>query len=478
MAVAQSNSPPVELIDMRLDKAVQLIRGPKGTQVTLTLERPGAEGSSRRCLTLVRDEITIHDQEAKAQVIELPNGQGGNVRLGVIDLASFYADMELTGRHDHAGGKSTSVNVRRLLNKLQKENVHGVILDLRRNGGGSLDEAIKLTGLFIRKGPVVQVKNFDGSIDQDNSSDSSVDYEGPLIVLTSRFSASASEILAGALQDYGRALIVGDTSTHGKGTVQSLLPINAYYTNLTHSPAPADDPGAMKITIKKFYRPSGSSTQKIGVIPDIILPSVLGESKLIGESALENPLEPDPIPSADYDRLNLVAPYLADLRKHSAERQAADPEYRYIREDIQIYKKLQDDKTISLNEGQRLKQQQEDEAREKAREKERLARKSPPEIVHELTLDLVDKPGLPPPTNTVAKLSPHTRALAPVSSANTSTGTRQDPDLQDDSASPLDQDTPPAVDAALEETEHILVDYMSVLSRSSLATAGHAAAAQ
>jgi carboxyl-terminal processing protease len=500
VAVAQSNLPPVDLVDMRLNKAVQLIRGPKGTQVTLTIQPAGADASARRCVTLIRDKIKLEDEEAKAKVIDLPDGRGGNLRLGVIDLLSFYAPMDLTGPHDRSEPMSTSVDVRKLLNKLKKENVNGIILDLRRNGGGSLEEAIKLTGLFIKEGPVVQVRNWDGSIEKDMDPDSGVVYDGPLIVLTSRLSASASEILAGALQDYARGLIVGDSSTHGKGTVQSLVGVNMYYTSITHNPGLTNDPGAMKITIKKFYRPSGASTQRIGVIPDIVLPSVFGESKEIGESTLENALQPDSVPSADYERLNLVAPYLPELRKHSSQRLAADPEYAYIRQDIEIYKKFQADKSVSLNEKQRLKQKEEDDAREKARQKERLARKPWPEIVHELTLKEVDKPGLPPPvekTNVVAKLQPReelsssvrlTNAFrtpegilvltnddlsSSVGLTNASFGGKPEAGaLPDDLATDSEEEKPPAVDATLAEAEHILVDYLSVLQKTNFITSG------
>ena len=481
VAVAQSNSPPVDLVDMRLTKAVQLIRGPKGTQVTLTIQPGGADASARRCVTLIRDKIKLEDEEAKAKVIDLPDGHGGNARLGVIDLLSFYAPMDLTGPHDRSEPMSTSVDVRKLLNKLKKENVQGVILDLRRNGGGSLEEAIKLTGLFIKEGPVVQVRNWDGLIDQQKDPDPGIVYEGPLIVLTSRLSASASEILAGALQDYARGLIVGDSSTHGKGTVQSLVPVNVYYTNyITHSGGLTEDPGAMKITIKKFYRPSGASTQRIGVVPDIILPSVLGESKEIGESTLENALEPDSVPSADYERLNLVAPYLVDLRKHSSQRLAADPEYAYIRQDIEIYKKFEADKSVSLNEKQRLKQKEEDDAREKAREKERLARKPAPEIVRELTLREVDKPGLPPPvekTNLVAKLPPHHASGSSINQTNAHAGGGAEAGGPgDDLGNDPEEEKPPAVDATLAEAEHILVDYLSVLPEARFFTSGRTTA--
>ena len=214
------------------------------------------------------------------------------------------------------------------------------------------------------------------------------------MVLTSRHSASASEILAGALQDYGRALIVGDSSTHGKGTVQQ---VNHLRSLIRMDRSLTNDPGALKLTIKKFFRPSGASTQLKGVIPDIVLPSVANESKDIGESALDNPLPWDTIPGAKYDHFNLVEPYLGELRRRSVDRVAADKEFAYVREDIELFKKHQADKTISLNEQQRLKEQEENEARQKARDKERLTRPEPQQKVYEITLKLADQPGLPPP---------------------------------------------------------------------------------
>ena len=358
--------------------------------------------------------------------------------------------------------------------KLKQENVAGVILDLRRNGGGSLEEAIKLTGLFIKTGPVVQVRDENGTVQEADDTDPSVLYDGPLVVLTSRFSASASEIVAGALQDYGRALIVGDASTHGKGTVQSVNQLRPFIRTADRSLT--NDPGALKLTIKKFFRPSGASTQLKGVIPDIVLPSVANESKDIGESALENPLPWDTIPSAKYDHFNLVEPYLPELRKRSAERVAADKEFAYVREDIEQFKKHQADKTISLNEKQRLKEQEEAEARQKARDKERLARQEPPEKVYELTLKQAALPGLPPPvakTNAaLAKLS--VRPGAGLSGASTnSAAAAAGAAPGEDSLDEAEAEKPAAPDAPLVEAEHILVDYLSVLPKGNLVTAGH-----
>jgi carboxyl-terminal processing protease len=464
IAVAQADQPAVDVVEMSLNKAVQLIRGPKGTEVRLTLIPAGAESSNHKVVSLMRDEIPLEESAAKARIIETSDNHGGSVRIGVIDLPSFYATFDTSGFKDKPGAKSTTMDVAKLLEKLKQENVAGVILDLRRNGGGSLDEAIRLTGLFIKTGPVVQVREENGNVQEADDPDPSVRYDGPLVVLTSRHSASASEILAGALQDYGRALIVGDSSTHGKGTVQSvnqlrsLIPIsNRLLTN---------DPGALKLTIKKFFRPSGASTQLKGVVPDIVLPSVANESKDIGESALENPLPWDTIQGAKYDYFNLVEPYLPELRKRSAQRVAADKEFDYVREDIGLFKKHQADKTISLNEKQRLKEQDEAEARQKAREAERAARPAAQDTVYEITLKLAEVPGLPAPvgkTNaTTAKVSLPAGASTNSVAVKPKEGAPEEPEAEK---------TPPP-DAPLLEAEHILVDYLSVLPKRNLVSAG------
>ena len=469
VAVAQSNQPPVDVVEMSLNKAVQLIRGPKGTEVRLTIIPSGADAATRTTVTLIRDAIPLEDSAAKAKIIEVSDSHGGPLRLGVIDLPAFYATFDTSNSKDKPEPKSTTTDVAKLLDKLKQEKVGGVILDLRLNGGGSLEEAIKLTGLFVRTNPVVQVRDEKANRQQADDPDPSVRYEGPLVVLTSRHSASASEILAGALQDYGRALIVGDVSTHGKGTVQSvnylrsLIPMDRSQTN---------DPGALKLTIKKFFRPSGASTQLKGVIPDIVLPAVANESKDIGESALDNPLPWDTIPSTKYDHFDLVEPYLAELRRRSVERVTADKEFAYVREDVELFRKRQADKTISLNEQQRLQEQEENEARQKARDKERLARPEPQQKVYEITLKLADLPGLPPPvakTNAaLAKISVHP-SVGPAGTITNSAAAAVHSGENPDEA---EAEKPPPTDAPLLEAEHILVDYLSLLPKGNLVTVG------
>jgi carboxyl-terminal processing protease len=272
-------------------RVVQLIRGPKGTEVRLTIS-PVEDRAARRVVTLIRDEIKLEDQEAKARLIESPDGHGGTNRIGVIDLPSFYAPVDLSGNSGHTAPKFTSVHVAKLIKKLEQEKVAGIILDLRGNPGGSLEEAVKLTGLFIKDGPVVLARSPDGSVNVDSDTDSSVLYAGPLVVLVNRLSASASEIAAAALQDYGRALVVGDISTFGKGTVQNLNPLRPFVWPTTASAT--NDPGTVKITIRKFYRVSGASTQLKGV-PDIVLPDRVELFNAIWrKSSLENPLPGTP----------------------------------------------------------------------------------------------------------------------------------------------------------------------------------------
>lgn len=441
IAVAQGTNEPVDCVDMKLNKVVDMIRGPKDTEVRLTIiPADAADPSTRKVVTLIRDQIKLEDSEAKSKIIELPAVNGKVQRLGYIDLPSFYADMS----SHRAGRKSTTTDVARLLKKLMEEKVSGVILDLRRNGGGSLEEAINLTGLFIKEGPVVQVRDPDGKITVDKDNDPSVLYDGPLIVLTSRFSASASEILAGALQDYGRALVVGDISTHGKGTVQSLLdlgPIMRSTNNL----------GSLKITIRKFYRASGSSTQLKGVTPDIILPSINNHADL-GEASLPGALPWDTIPSAKFEPVNYVAPHLDELRKRSAARVTGDKDYDYVRREIDHYLKVKEDKSVSMNETKRRKEMKDNEARAEARKKELRARAEPDYKTYDITLKLADLPGLPAPTvrtNSVVHKAPQ----------ETKPKTSDDDLDKDDEAK---DDSVPPVDINLEETKRILLDLITL----------------
>ena len=455
IAVAQGTNPPVDVIDWKLNKVVDLIRGEKGTEVRLTVipvEAP--DNSVRKVVSIIRDEIKLEESEAKARLLDLPaeNGQPAT-RLGVISLPSFYADL----KDRSPNRKSTTTDVAKLLKKLKEEKVSGVILDLRFNGGGSLEEAINLTGLFIKEGPVVQVKDSDGHITVDKDTNPDVLYDGPLVVMTSRFSASASEIVAGALQDYGRALLVGDSSTHGKGTVQTLLDVGPLLRT-------KEELGSLKITIRKFYRASGSSTQRKGVVPDIILPSVNNLME-VGEDSMPSALPWDTIPTAKYEPVNMVPPALAGLRQRSEARTDSDADFAFIRQDIERYKKLKDEKSVSMNEVLRWKEKQEVEDRDKARKKELRARPLPNYKTYELTLKNADLPGLPEPmTNAVTvavktsldRIKKGQTNGALVVSTNLTFGTNSLTNAKSEDEAPV-----PSVDPTLDETRRILRDLIA-----------------
>lgn len=425
-----------DLVDMPLNQAVELIRGKKGSSVFLNIIPADAtDDSVRKAITIVREEVKLEDQQAKAQIIDLPTGDKTQ-RIGVIDLPTFYA-----GEGNGKGAPtSCTADVARLVSKLKQENVTGIILDLRRNGGGSLKEAIDLTGLFIPSGPVVQTRTMEGRTEIGKDRDDNVAYDGPLIVLTSRFSASASEILAGALQDYGRAVIVGDTSTFGKGTVQTIVSLASIMQS--EGLVPGSDPGAVKVTISKFYRPSGKSTQLEGVKADIVIPS-LSDFPEIGESDLGNPLPWDTIPAAKYTGSNRVNSALAALRTHSSQRVAQDPDFADLKTSIERYRKLRDDKTVSLNEAQRQQEKTELEARLAATKKQRLARATPPPAAYEVTLKNVAKPGLGDLVKPKAPLP--------------------NPDADPDTDSSDEIAATPTEDIVLHEAQKILTDYTSLL---------------
>jgi carboxyl-terminal processing protease len=458
VAVAQSDGEAVDVVDMSLNKIVTLIRGPKGTEVQLTVIPPEGEPSSeRRVVKLIRDEIPLEEQAAKAQLIELPDAEGRTNRIGVIDLPTFYAPMDIVSRKDASTTRhSTSEDVSALIKKLKQEGMEGLILDLRRNGGGSLEEAIRLTGLFIKKGPVVQVADPDGSRQVERDRDPAILYDGPMLILTSRGSASASEIVAGALQDYGRAIVVGDSSTHGKGTVQSLNQLAPLFRVLRTQ----ENPGALKVTIRKFYRANGESTQLRGITPDIVLPSVANILEDVGEAGLDNPLEWDTIQSADFNPVDQVQPFLPELRKLSDARVSLSQDFTYIREDMERVKERQARKTALLNEVERMNELQEARERDEARKAERESRAPNGHVVYEITLKDLNSPGLPDP------LWPATTGGTNELNADAAaTGL-----AADNNASEEDEDPP--VDPTLDEAQQILLDFINGIARTKVVTAG------
>ena len=389
-AVAQGDEEFEDVVDMKLDKVVEKIRGRKGTVVRLlVIPSDATDPSKRKIIDIRRDEVKLKDQEAKAEVLDLGEQGGRPARIGWITLPSFYANMENRGTP-----KSTTQDVTSLLARLKREGIQGLIIDLRRDGGGSLEEAINLTGLFIPKGPVVQAKDSNGKITVSQDTNPDVTYSGPLMVLTNRLSASASEIFAAALQDYGRAVVLGDERTFGKGTVQTVLDLGRLMSPFSLGTA---DAGALKLTIQKFYRVRGGSTQLNGVESDIILPSLTDNSE-IGEGSLKNRLAYDEVaPVKIADSMAATPLFLNDLRARSAARVAADPEFGYTLDDMHRVREKMDQNTISLNEKVRRKELVEDKQRKEGRDKERQSRGPALGVqAYELTLDDLSAPKLRP----------------------------------------------------------------------------------
>ena len=302
MTVGQNDEgESVDVADMKLNDVVGLIRGHAGTVVRLGVLSEG--GGALKVIKITRAKVELKDQEARSTIIEDGKKLDGTpFKLGVIDLPSFYMDMQ-GAREGNEDFKSCTRDVRRLLDDFNRKGVDAVVLDLRKNGGGSLTEAISLTGLFIEQGPVVQVKDPDGRVQQYDDTDRGMAWRGPLVVMISKFSASASEILAGAIQDYRRGLIVGDSSTHGKGTVQTMMDLGPQLFRIANPP----DLGSLKLTVQQFYRPSGDSTQQRGVLADIVLPS-LTDHYDVSEADLDYPVAFDKVPAASFSGSTMCLP--------------------------------------------------------------------------------------------------------------------------------------------------------------------------
>lgn len=332
VGVAQGDSDVVNVIGWRLEEVVNLIRGPKGTTVRLeVIPASSPSEHNTRMISIVRNKVVLEDQAAKSRILTLPDGDATR-RIGVIDIPTFYLDFEAMHRGD-ADYTSTTRDVARLLLELQQDGIDALIIDLRDNGGGALPEATQLVSLFIDRGPTVQVRDARGRVSSEPDQFPGQLYGGPMAVLVNRHSASASEIFAGAMQDYGRALIVGD-DTFGKGTVQTLIPLNH---------------GQLKMTQAKFYRVSGGSNQHRGVVPDIALPFVIDKQE-IGESALPNALPWDQIRPAAYSPSGDLTPYVEPLRRRLEKRIADDPEFDYIRAQMALLEQLRDTRELPLNE--------------------------------------------------------------------------------------------------------------------------------
>lgn len=405
IGVAQGNKEMVDVVGWRLDEVVKLIRGPKGSVVRLEIIPASNAPSDQtsKIVSITREAVKLEEQAAKKSVLKLKQ-DGRDYKLGIIEIPAFYLDFKAYRAGDPEY-KSTTRDVKKLLTELQKEKVDGVVIDLRNNGGGSLQEATELTSLFIEKGPTVLVRNSDGRVDVLEDENPGAFYKGPLALLVNRLSASASEIFAGAMQDYHRALIIGG-QTFGKGTVQTIQPLNH---------------GELKLTLAKFYRVSGQSTQHQGVLPDIDYPSII-DTKEIGESALPEAMPWDTIRPVVKPAADPFRPFLAQLKAQHEARSDKDAEFTYIRDRLALTQKLMNEKTVSLNE-------QERRARHDSIESKQLALEN---------------------TRRKAKGEEPLKELK----------------KEDEDALPVeDENTKPEDDAYLAETGRILIDYLSASTK-------------
>lgn len=405
IGVAQGNKEMVDVVGWRLDEVVKLIRGPKGSVVRLEIipASNAPNDQTSKIVSITREAVKLEEQAAKKSVLKLKQ-DGRDYKLGIIEIPAFYLDFKAYRAGDPEY-KSTTRDVKKLLTELQKEKVDGVVIDLRNNGGGSLQEATELTSLFIEKGPTVLVRNSDGRVDVLEDENPGAFYKGPLALLVNRLSASASEIFAGAMQDYHRALIIGG-QTFGKGTVQTIQPLNH---------------GELKLTLAKFYRVSGQSTQHQGVLPDIDYPSII-DTKEIGESALPEAMPWDTIRPVVKPAADPFKPFLAQLKAQHEARSAKDAEFTYIRDRLALTQKLMNEKTVSLNEQERRARHDDIEAKQLALENVRRKAKGE-EPLKELKKE------------------------------------------DEDALAVEDEDTKPEDDAYLSETGRILLDYLSISSQ-------------
>ncbi len=353
IAVAEGDDgEPVDVIDMPVSKAVKFIRGPENTKVRLTV-LPGEKGRNAvpESIELIRAKVQLVESEAKGEVREVKLADGTVKKVGIVTLPSFYMDFDGFFRGD-PDAKSCSKDVRRILENFKKEGVDAVVMDLRRNGGGSLPEAIMLTGLFIPRGPVVQIRTADRDVQVKSVPESQAVYDGPLVVLTSKMSASAAEIFAAAVRDCDRAVLVGDSRTFGKGTVLDVVPLERFLRFIDKK----FEAGSATYEMAMFYRTAGGSVQQLGIAPDIQLPS-LSEQLEIGEMFMDNHLPWDSIKPVPRDKFDPeLTAKITDLKAASRSRVAANPEFAKLQKRIELFNKYKDKKEVSLNEEQRWKE--------------------------------------------------------------------------------------------------------------------------
>nr|WP_230198462.1 carboxy terminal-processing peptidase [Luminiphilus syltensis] len=373
VGVGQGNSGPItDVVGWRLDEVVDLIRGPRDTIVRLEVIPDKMKTDQRQVIAIRRNQVKLEEQSAQSDIIEVPDVNGDVRKIGVIDIPAFYIDFAALRRGDD-DYKSTTRDVRRLIGELEADGVEGLVIDLRNNGGGSLQEANELTGLFIEYGPTVQIRSAERRVWRDGKRRRSAYYDGPVAVLINRLSASASEIFAGALQDYGRAIVVGDR-TFGKGTVQTMMALPE---------------GQLKVTESKFYRVSGDSTQHRGVVPDISYPSLF-DPEQIGESSLDNALDWDQISPVRHREYNFYGQLLPTLQQRHEERVSDDPDFIFLTDQVAMAAETRSLTQLPLSEQSRVELREAQEAKALAIENKRRKAKG-----LELLTSLSDAPADP-----------------------------------------------------------------------------------
>ena len=433
LGVGQGEENIVDVVGWRLDEVVELIRGPKGSTVRLEIQPVNGVDGEIKIISIVRDEVKLEEQAAQKNILEVEKN-GKTHKIGVIDIPTFYIDFQgrMENKPDYT---STTRDVAKLVAELKEEGIDGLVIDLRNNGGGSLEEAINLTGLFIPMGPVVQVRSTNGRVEVLPDLNPNVLYDGPLTVMVNRLSASASEIFAGAIQDYGRGIIIG-SQTFGKGTVQSLRPLRS---------------GQLKITQAKFYRISGDSTQHKGVLPDIQFPSIFDNEK-IGESALDDSMPWDSIRPTQYQYSTLISQELPTLKKLHEKRIKDNPDFLYLNKQKELIEELRLQTEISLNEETRKAERALNDEKRLNIENERRKAKKMPLItsLDELDAEETDSPDL-------AVLDSEDKKKA-----NKKDSKKGKKDKADKNAKAKDKKAED--DALLVESAHILLDFTQLQS--------------
>jgi carboxyl-terminal processing protease len=462
VAVAQGDKEFVDCVDLKIDKVVAMIRGKKDSIVRLqVIPVDSATGSETKVVEIKRDEIKLKDEEARAELIEWSKPNGQTVKLGMITLPSFYGEPD---RNTNPNAKSTTRDVLALIKRLKQEGIQGLVMDLRRDGGGFLDEAVSLTGLFIRQGPVVQARSWNGEVAVSRDKDTKIEYDGPLVVLVNRQSASASEIFAGAMQDYNRAIVIGDSKTFGKGTVQQMIELSRAFPPLANG----SEAGAVKLTIQKFYRVAGGSTQLRGVESDIVLPSIY-DLPDFGEESLKDPLAYDTFNALEFDKWEKPL-HIGELRKKSETRVPLTPEFKYVLEDLEIIRKRTQENRLSLNEKARQQQMDGDKSRKEKRDTERkslTAEKQP--RAYRITLDNVDKKGLAAITFVEPKSAKDSQSTSEDEDAPAN-DTSSEPQTDKDGR-PVFKAPPIRLDPVKHETLNILTDLIELTKSDSGQTA-------